>query len=129
MAIQAVAAPVVGAAKVMAQATMQVMRTAGQGAASAVRGMGSAATRTISTGARSAASAGRGVARMPRPNGVAMQARSLPRVEPSRISASNVRQLTKGPAKGASKSRDDGLLQDVMKLFLDSQKGDDGRGR
>jgi len=117
-----------GAAKVAAQATMQVMRAAGQGAASAVRGALSTGGRAVSSGARSAMSAGRSIARVPRPNGVAMQARSLPRVEPSRISAQHIRNITKGPAK-AARSKDGGMIEETMKLFLETQKGDQGRGR
>lgn len=128
MVIQVAAAPVMGAAKVAAQATMQIMRAAGQGAASAVRGAISTGGRAVSTGARSAMSAGRSIARVPRPNGIAMQARSLPRVEPSRISAEQIRSLTKGPAK-AQRAKGGGIIEETMRLFLETQKGDQGRGR
>lgn len=127
MAIQAVAAPVMQTARVAMQATMQVMRVASQGASSAMRaaasGIGrgaSAATRSASAAARSTASAARTAAR---PNGIASQARTLTRVEPRRVNAGQIRSLTRGPAK----SRDGGITSEMLKLFLDTQKADDGR--
>jgi hypothetical protein len=128
MVIQVAAAPVMGAVKVGMQMTMQVMRAAGQGAASAVRSAATMGTRAVSTGARSAAHATRSVARVPSPNGIAMQARSLPRVEPSRISAQQIRSIAKGPAK-AMGQRDSGIVDGAMKIFLDTQKGEQSRGR
>lgn len=129
MAIQAVAAPIMQTARVVAQTTMQVMRVASQGAMSTMRaaasGVGrgaSAAGRSASAAARSASSAARTAAR---PNGIASQARTLARVEPKRINAGQIRSMTRGPAK----SDRSGVASEMLKMFLDTQKGDDSRGR
>lgn len=134
MAVQALAAPVVAAVKVTAAVAkvsvkvgMQSMRAVGQGAASAVRGMAQGASRGATASVRSVASTSKGAMRAASPNGLISQAKALPRPEPSKISSSHIRNVSKGPAK--TRDKDGGAAAELLRLFLENQKVDSGRSR